>query len=264
MSDEKRKCVLTVAGLDSSAGAGITADVEAITTLGMRAALVCTAVTAQTTVAGLRDIHPVPASSVAAQLHACFDEFKILAIKTGMLVNREVVVTLARVLRERISNSPPSPAPFLVVDPVMWATASPAKRDRAALLSEDGIAALMEELLPQAFVVTPNLPEAARLAGMRVENIIQMKDAAMRIRALGVKNVIITGGHLAGPSAVDVIYDGTKFEELSGRKLPVKVHGTGCTYSAALATYLALGMPLSKAAAGAKQMTTRRIEDESA
>lgn len=260
MNSDKRKCVVSVAGLDSSTGAGITADVAAITTLGMNAAVVCTAVTAQTG-AGIRDIHPVPVSSVSAQLHACFDEFDVLAIKTGMLANADIVRALSHFLRSRSVPQPPVPnlesrrSCLLVVDPVMSATAG------GQLLSEDGIAALMEELLPLAFVVTPNLPEAARLAGLPVENLIQMKDAARRIRELGVKNVIVTGGHLPD-KATDVIYDGAKFQEVPGRKLPAKLHGTGCTYSAALATYLALGMPLDKAAAGAKQITVRRIEDE--
>jgi hydroxymethylpyrimidine kinase/phosphomethylpyrimidine kinase len=251
---DKRLCVLTVAGLDSTTGAGITADVDAITAIGMRAAVVCTAVTAQTA-AGVRDIHTVPASSVAAQLNACFDECDVRAIKTGMLVSRDIVRTLAHCLREKLAVLKESGACPLVVDPVMSATAG------GQLLSDEGIAALMEELLPLAFVVTPNLPEAARLAGMPVENVVQMKDAAARIRGLGVKNVIITGGHLPD-KALDVLYDGSKFVEFPGRKLPAKVHGTGCTYSAALATYLALGMPLEKAAAGAKQITARRIEEE--
>ncbi len=260
MNEQKRKCVLSVAGLDSSAGAGLLADVEAITTLGVRAAVVCTAVTAQTS-ASVIDIHPVPPSSVLAQLRACFDEFDVAAIKTGMLVNGEIVRALSRFLREKMSEAPSGALPPIVVDPVMSATAG------GQLLTDEGIAALMEELLPLACVVTPNLSEAARLAGVPVGNVVQMKEAAMKIRALGVKNVIITGGHLPD-KATDVIYDGAKFEELSGRKLarpdgqPLKVHGTGCTYSAALATYLALGMPLAKAAAGAKQITARRIEDE--
>jgi hydroxymethylpyrimidine kinase/phosphomethylpyrimidine kinase len=255
MNDERLSRVLTVAGLDCSGGAGIAADVEAITALGLHAAAVCTAVTAQSS-AGVRDICPVPAASVTAQLEAVFEDFDVRAMKTGMLTSAEVVHAVARFLRRRLTPSGAELSFPLVVDPVMEATAG------GQLLSEEGISALVAELLPLAHVVTPNLAEAARLAGMPVENTVHMKDAARKIRALGVRNVIVKGGHLPD-KAVDIIYDGSRFEELSSRKQAGKAHGMGCTYSAALAAYLALGTPLHKAAAGAKHMATLRLDQAS-
>ena len=245
-----RPCVLTVAGLDSSAGAGITADVAAITALGPDALVACTAVTVQTP-AGVVRSHALPEDLVVAQIEAAFDAFPVRAVKTGMLACGAIVHAVATALRARRERG----ADFrLVVDPVIAASAG------GELLSGEGVTSLIADLLPLADVCTPNLAEAARLSGAPVSDIGSMREAARRIRAAGARAVIVTGGHLEG-DPVDVAYDGQTFHELRGRRAPGTVHGTGCTYSASLAAYLAKGIPLLKAAAGAKQMATIRIEE---
>jgi hydroxymethylpyrimidine kinase/phosphomethylpyrimidine kinase len=251
MDAPKSKAILTVAGLDSSGGAGVTADVLAITSLGLDAAVACTAVTAQTS-DSVRRIMPVPVEVVAAQMEAAVAEYDLRAVKTGMLVSADVVHAVAEFILRHFP--PPSKRPLLVIDPVMSATAG------GRLLDEPGVNAMMRELLPRATVVTPNLLEAERLTGMKVGNVEQMREAARAIRALGPQGVIVTGGHLPD-KAVDVVYDGTRFDEFSGPLFPIKVHGTGCTYASSLAAYLALGTPLAKAAAGAKGFTRERIEE---
>jgi len=249
MSGRKPEAVLSVAGLDASGRAGLTADVRAITTLGLEAAVACTAVTVQTE-AGLVASHPVPPEIVAAQVEAAFGTCTIRAVKTGMLVDAETVRAVAGVLGRTREGG----ADFrLVVDPVMAATAG------GRLLTEEGVAAVVSDLLPLADVVTPNLDEAARLSGTPVAGTAQMKLAAQKIHALGVGRVVVTGGHL--PEAVtDVIYDGETFQELPGQRVSGAGHGSGCAYAASLAAYLAKGTAFHKAAAGAKQMARLWIE----
>ena len=249
MDDAKQPAVLAIGGLDSSGGAGLTADLLAVTTLGVRSVLACTAVTAQTA-AGVVACHPVPPDVVAAQIEAAFESCAVRAVKTGMLVNADVVRAVAAGLARKRGDG----AEFaLVVDPVLAASAG------GELLSEEGLSALISGLLPMAQVVTPNLDEAARLTGTPVSSPATMKLAAQKVHALGASHVVVTGGHLAD-QPTDVLFDGAEFHELPGRRLPGDVHGAGCTYSASFAAYLAKGMPVHKAAAGAKQMACMRIE----
>ncbi len=235
---------LTIAGSDSGGGAGIQADLKTFTALGVYGASVLTAVTAQNT-RGVVAVHELSPEMVAAQFRAVMDDIGADAVKTGMLGNAAAVAVVAALLREyRVSK--------LVVDPVMYA------KDGRPLLTEEGRRLLVRELLPLATVVTPNLDEAGALLGREVRSIEDMREAARRLRDLGLSWVVIKGGHLAG-EPVDVAYDGQDWFELRGPRLPLTVHGTGCTFSAALTAGLARGMEVPAALALAREFTALAI-----
>lgn len=239
------KKILTIAGSDSGGGAGIQADLKAITVLGGYGMSVITALTAQDTVR-VRAIQAVSTEFIDAQIETVLSDIGADAVKTGMLATPEIVRTVAVGLRRhRIER--------LVVDPVMIAKGG----DR--LLSEAAEITLQRELLPLAYLVTPNLPEAEALCGFPVRNLEEMKNAAARIHELGTRNVLIKGGHLSG-DAVDLLFDGRDFQTFeSPRIAATNTHGTGCTYSAAITTLLAQGHALTNAVAIAKDFVTRAI-----
>jgi hydroxymethylpyrimidine/phosphomethylpyrimidine kinase len=231
--------VLTIAGSDSSGGAGIQADLKAITVLGGFGMSVVTALTAQNTL-GVQEIHEVPPAFVAAQFDAVATDIGIDAAKTGMLANSEIIRLVAGKIREYGIKR-------LVVDPVM------AAKGGTALIREEAKRTLIAELIPLALVLTPNIPEAEVLSGMRIETLADMREAARIIRDLGAGHVIVKGGHLDG-DAVDLLYDGGQFQEfVSPRIVTADTHGTGCTYSAAIATGLAFGRDVAEAVAQAKR-----------
>jgi hydroxymethylpyrimidine kinase/phosphomethylpyrimidine kinase len=237
--------ILTVAGSDSGGGAGIQADLKTIAVLGGFGASVITALTAQNTV-GVAGIFEVPPDFIAQQFDAVASDIGADAAKTGMLVNPQVVRLVARkVVEHRIPN--------LVVDPVMLA------KSGDPLLSEDARNVILNTLIPLAAVVTPNLPEAALLAGIPVRTPDDMRRAAERIRASGVQHVLVKGGHLKG-QALDLLYDGRDFVELSAERIDTQnTHGTGCVYSAAIATLLGHGHPVREAVRQAKAFITTAI-----
>jgi hydroxymethylpyrimidine/phosphomethylpyrimidine kinase len=241
----KVKRILTIAGSDSGGGAGIQADLKAITVLGEYGLSVLTALTAQNTL-GVQATYPIPPRMVEAQLKSVLTDIGVDAAKTGMLGTAAVVSVVARAVRTyRIAP--------VVVDPVMVA------KDGSRLLSLPAITRLREELLPLATVVTPNLPEAEVLCGFPVRNVADMRRAAKAIITLGPKNVLIKGGHLSGP-AVDLLYDGRSFKEFAAaRQNNANTHGTGCSFSAALTTFLAQGYQLPEAVAQAKSFITVAI-----
>jgi hydroxymethylpyrimidine/phosphomethylpyrimidine kinase len=224
----RRPRALTIAGSDSGGGAGIQADLKTFAAFGVYGASAITAVTAQNTV-GVRAIHEIPPEIVAAQIDAVLDDIGADAAKTGMLSSVAIIEAVADRLRAH--------APLaLVVDPVMVAKSG----DR--LLREDAVRALCEKLLPLAAVVTPNAPEAAVLSGVQVVDAESAREAARRIHALGPALVIVKGGHLTGERSDDLAFDGREFEVLSGRRIKTRhTHGTGCTFSAAIAAGLARG-----------------------
>jgi hydroxymethylpyrimidine/phosphomethylpyrimidine kinase len=225
--------VLTIAGSDSGGGAGIQADLKTVTALGAYGACAVTALTAQNTL-GVRAILPVPPEFVAAQIDAVMEDIGADAAKTGMLGERAVVEVVADRLR-RHAISP------LVVDPVM------AAKSGDALLAADAVEALKGLLLPLATVVTPNLPEAAELAGVAVQSEDDMREAARRIHAFGPRYVLVKGGHLKG-EPTDLLFDGAVFRRVTRPRVATRnTHGTGCTYSAAIATGLARGMEVPQA-----------------
>ncbi len=240
-------CVLTVAGSDSGGGAGIQADIRAITALGAFASCAVTALTAQNTCA-VRAALGVDAEFVGAQIDAVMEDIRVDAAKTGMLGSPEVVEVVAdRVRRYGI--------PHLVVDPVMVAQSG----DR--LVSDETARVIARSLLPEAVVVTPNLSEAAWLARMEIGSLADMREAARRVHGCGSRFVIVKGGHLEADEAVDVLFDGKTFEEFAGPRLPAGAHGSGCTFAAAVATHLGMGLDIVAATAAAKDFTARAIRD---
>ena len=233
---------LTIAGSDSSGGAGIQADLKTFTVLGVYGASVLTALTAQNT-RGVSAIHPVPPVFVAQQIDAVAADLKIGATKTGMLNDRAIVLTVVEGVRRHALNP-------LVVDPVMVATSGD------MLLEPDAVDAVRRELLPLADVITPNLAEAARLlGGAQATNVAEMETQARALLALGPKAVLIKGGHGDGAEAIDVLVrrDAAPMHLALPRIATPNTHGTGCTMSAAIAARLAKGESLADAVQGAKR-----------
>ena len=240
------KQVLTIAGSDSGGGAGIQADIKAIQANGAFALSVITSVTAQNTVA-VKRAFDLPADLVAAQMDAVFEDFEVAALKTGMLSSAEIVRTVAGKLR---AYGPPN----LVIDPVMIS------KSGFRLLAPDAVEALKDELIPLAALVTPNAHEAALLAGCEVRSPEDAERAAARIRGIGCPAVLVKGGHLEGEAATDVLYDGKGFTRFSSERIPTRhTHGTGCTFSAAIAAHLGLGKGLEAAVQAAKDYLTEAI-----
>jgi len=243
----RRPRALTIAGSDSGGGAGIQADLKTFAAFGVYGASAITAVTAQNTL-GVLAIHEVPADVVAAQIDAVLDDIGADAAKTGMLSSASIIEAVADRLRAH------SFAP-LVVDPVMVA------KSGDALLRPEAVQALIELLLPLAAVVTPNAPEATVLSGVEVRDAESAREAARRIHGLGPAMVIVKGGHLEGDRSDDLVFDGRSFEILSGRRIETPhTHGTGCTFSAAIAACLALGMEPLAAAQEARAFLQGAIE----
>ena len=238
--------VLTIAGSDSGGGAGIEADLKTFTALGVYGMAAITSVTAQNTV-GVTGVHDLPPAFVAEQIDAVARDIGIDAAKTGMLSNAGIIEAVAdRVAAHGIER--------LVVDPVMVA------KSGDALLHESALDALIRRILPLAFMVTPNIPETETLAGMKVVRIDEIHEAARRIHGLGARYVLIKGGHIEGDAATDYLFDGTAFEEFTAARIPTKnTHGTGCTYSAAIAAFLAKGHAAPEAVQRAKAYLTGAI-----
>jgi hydroxymethylpyrimidine/phosphomethylpyrimidine kinase len=239
--------VLTIAGSDSSGGAGIQADLKTFSALKVYGASVITALTAQNTRA-VTAIHDVPPEFVTAQLDAVFDDLAIGAVKIGMLSSPAIIAAVVAALRRHGPR-------HVVIDPVMVAKSG----DR--LLREDAVSALKAELLPLATVITPNVPEAAVLLetppALDEAGMIQ---AAARLRALGPKAVLLKGGHLERADSIDVLDDGGEPLTLAAPRVATRnTHGTGCTLSAAIAALLARGLPLRAAVREAKAYLTAAI-----
>ncbi len=253
---------LTIAGSDSGAGAGIQADIKTMGALGVLATTAITAVTAQNT-AEVREVHHLPASMVDAQIGAVVDDLDVAAVKTGMLGTAAVVETVAR-------RAGAGDLPHLVVDPVMVASTG------RVLMAAGGIEAYRRLLLPEALLVTPNLWEAALLAGVDpstgtgIGDVPAMVEAARRIHALGPAWVLVKGGHLPGvdgparrngPDVVpDVLFDGSEVTIVSGPRVDTaNTHGTGCSLSAAITAGLARGIPVPDAVHAAKMFVHRAL-----
>jgi hydroxymethylpyrimidine/phosphomethylpyrimidine kinase len=236
---------LTIAGSDSGAGAGIQADLKTFAALGVYGTSVITAVTAQNT-RGVNKIAALAPEMVTAQIEAVVTDIGAHALKTGMLANAAIIASVAEIVNKyRLRN--------LVVDPVMVATSGD------LLIKKNAVAALRARLMPLATVVTPNVPEAEELTGMTLTRPDDFAEAARRIVAMGAGSVIIKGGHRAGP-ALDLFYDGRIFRRLHARRIRTKnTHGTGCTFSAAIAAYLARGENIETAVVLAKKYITSAI-----
>ncbi len=230
---------LTIAGSDSGGGAGIQADLKTFAALGVYGSSVITAITAQNTV-GVTAVHEVPSDVVRAQIDAVMSDIGADAVKTGMLFSSAIIHEVAEAVRRfHIEH--------LVVDPVMVAKSG----DR--LLREDAIGAVIDDLLPLTYVVTPNIPEAEVLSGLDIQSEEGMVEAARAIHARGAHYVVVKGGHLSG-DAVDVVFDGRSVERLRSTRVDTRhTHGTGCTFSAAIAANLAMGLGALDAISEAKR-----------
>jgi hydroxymethylpyrimidine/phosphomethylpyrimidine kinase len=238
---------VTIAGSDSGGGAGIQADLKTFSALGVYGASVITALTAQNT-RGVTAIHDVPADFITAQLDAVFSDLAVGAVKIGMLSQPAAIRAVAAGL-ERWQQT------LVVLDPVMVA----ASGDR--LLAGDAIGVLTRELFPRALVVTPNLPEAAALLGAPLaQNESEMRAQAEQLLALGPKAVLIKGGHARGPESVDLLVSPSATARFVAERIDTNnTHGTGCTFSSAIAAGLAKGQRLAEAVADAKHYVTEAI-----
>lgn len=239
--------ILTIAGSDSSGGAGIQADLKTITALGGYGMSVLTAITAQNTL-GVFGVHAVPATMVAEQLEAVLDDPGVDVIKTGMLLNRGIIGAIADVLDE----APPVP---LVLDPVMVAGSG------ARLIDVDAQEAIVTRLLARAAVITPNLPEAEALTGLRITDRPSLEAAGHIIHDLGARAVLIKGGHREGDEVVDDLFDGEEWTEFKVKRIQTTGgHGTGCTLASAIATRLGQGLELKAAIEIAKAYLNGALE----
>jgi hydroxymethylpyrimidine/phosphomethylpyrimidine kinase len=241
-----RPTVLTIAGSDCSGGAGIQADLKTIEAAGGYAATVLTAVTVQNTRGVLR-VYGLPADLVRDQLEALLGDLRVGAVKSGMLGNEAVVIEVARALRR---HRPP----HYVCDPVMVSESG------CRLLEAAATERLVGDLFPLASVVTPNVGEAAALTGLKIESIADAERAAGCLRERGARAVLITGGHLPGAAAVDLLVDEGGCVRIPGDRVDGRHgHGSGCTHASALATGLARGLSLVNAATEAKRFVTEAI-----
>jgi hydroxymethylpyrimidine kinase/phosphomethylpyrimidine kinase len=243
--------VLCIGGSDSSGGAGIQADLKTVSACGCYGLSVITAVTAQNT-QGVQVIHPVPQKFILAQLDSVLSDIGADAVKTGMLLTVGAVKSVVKKVKEYRMKK-------LIVDPVMIA------KGGHSLMQDESRDVLIKKLLPLAFVLTPNIPEAETLAQMKIRSTAAMKKAAVIIHRLGAKNVLIKGGHLPGSKrsgAVDILFDGDHYYEFFSPWIDTKnTHGTGCTYASALAAGIAKGEKIVDTVWQAKIMVTAAIEN---
>lgn len=240
--------VLAIAGSDSSGGAGIQADIKAISATGSYAASAITAVTVQNT-QGVRAVHPIPLDILSGQIEAVMEDLNVGAVKIGMLHSSALVQEVARMLKRFNVGK-------IVLDPVMVSTSG------HRLIEEDAIQSLKDVLLPMATVLTPNIPEAEILSDMTVRSREDMERAARILSLQGRVSVWMKAGHLEDETLVDVFYDAPRdrFLYLPAKKCPTpNTHGTGCTLSSAMASYLAQGCELDEAARKAKDYLSQAI-----
>jgi len=240
--------VLIAAGSDSGGGAGIQADIKAVTALGGYAMTAITALTAQNT-KGVFGVHPVPIPFLRQQLDLLFDDLGADVIKTGMLHSGPVIDTIVDVIEEKAMHIP------LVVDPVMVA------KGGHALLDPDAMQVLKARLILRAHLLTPNLPEAELLTGMTIKDVDHMHHAAEMLLSLGPPAVLLKGGHLSSDTVVDLLATESGIREFRSRRVDsTSTHGTGCTLASAIATGLAQGLALEKAVERARKYVITAIE----
>ena len=251
-NDDPRVC-LTIAGLDPSGGAGIIADIKTFTARGCFPAAVVSSVTFQNTAGVYGAVHQT-ADAVRRQADPIFADYQVAAVKTGMLPTREIIEESAAILRERQVTD-------LVVDPVVRSTSG------FDLIDDAALAALIGTLFPLARVITPNIPEAERIAGITISSEEEMAIAAKRMQTMGARNVLIKGGHYdaesSGPRlAVDHLFEGSEVSVLEAPFIDTTAtHGTGCTLAAAITADLALGLELGQAVRNAKDFVNRAIQN---
>lgn len=249
---KKYPIVLTIAGSDSGGGAGIQADIKAISATGGYAASAITAVTVQNTL-GVQDVFPVVPEIVAGQIKAVLSDIGADAVKVGMLHSSEVIEAIYSVLSAYSVRN-------IVLDPVMVSTSG------HRLIEESAVETLQSRLLPMARVITPNIPEAEILAGERISSQEDLPRIARKLSMRGRVSVLMKAGHLDDDELVDYFYNAEEdhiVELRSKRVITPNTHGTGCTLSSAFASYLAQGHSLDDAARAAKDYISRAIESGS-
>jgi hydroxymethylpyrimidine/phosphomethylpyrimidine kinase len=240
------RSALTIAGSDSGAGAGIQADLKTFAAHGVYGTSAITAVTAQNSL-GVTMVQALPADLVTAQIEAIVSDFGVHAAKTGMLANAAIVEAVSAAVRDL-------EIPLLVVDPVMVAKSG----DR--LLDDEALGAMKAELIAQAFLVTPNIPEAEALTNIEIRTEDDRKEAARRIVEMGASAVVIKGGHLASDDIRNLLLHEDEFVEFQHPRVPGRhTHGTGCTFAAAITSHLARGHDLRTAIDGAQQYVAEAI-----
>jgi hydroxymethylpyrimidine/phosphomethylpyrimidine kinase len=245
---EKVTIAMTIAGSDSGGGAGIQADLRTFAFHRVHGASAITCVTAQNTT-GVSRVDAMPLESISAQIEAIAVDLRVGAVKTGMLLNAEIIQLTAKKLTALGWGN-------VVVDPVMVSRAG------AQLLADSAVELIKTKLLPIACVVTPNRYEAQILAGMEITSLEDMHHAAQKIHQLGARTVLVKGGGMAGAlQGIDVWFDGRTCHTLQTELVnTIHTHGTGCTLSAAIAANLALGKPLKEAIVSAKDFVTRALQ----
>jgi len=246
MMPESIPVALTIAGSDSSAGAGIQADLKTFSALGVYGLTAVTCVVAETP-GRVSKIEPVSATLVREQIEVLLRSFPVAAIKTGLLFSAAIIAEIARALRGQTLRP-------LVIDPVMVATSGD------ALLQSDAIEVYERDLFPLATLLTPNLGEAARLLGRPIEDLAAMHGAGQALAKKYGVAVLLKGGHLPGNEAIDLLFAGNNVMEFSAPFWRgIATHGTGCTYSAAITAGLAAGLPLEEAVSRAKEFVSATI-----
>lgn len=252
MKKNNYTCVLTIAGSDPSGGAGILTDIKTISAIGCYAVSVMTALTAQNTL-GIQAIQEVPAYFVTQQIDSIFSDLNIQAVKIGMLHTKENIEAVSSALEKLKPKN-------IILDPVMIAT------DGCELLPSLDIHFLKERLFPLVDLITPNIIEAEKIIGEKIETLSEMESAAKRIANTYNVNILLKGGHLKGSQSSDVLYSKDDFNHywFHEKRIPTKnTHGTGCTLSSAIASYLAQNYTLQNAISSAKKYLTKAIKSGS-
>lgn len=240
------KTALTIAGSDSSGGAGIQADIKTMSAHGVYAMSVIVSVVAENT-SRVIAVSDVTTDIIKAQIDAVFEDIPVDAVKIGMLSTPECM----RAVADKLVEYKPS---NVVIDPVMYA------KNGCPLMNIDAIESFISIILPFADLLTPNIPEAEAISGLKINNFNDMENAARMIHSMGAKNVLIKGGHSSG-EPIDLLYDGNEFIKFGGERINTKnTHGTGCTLSSAIAANLALGAKLDESVAMAKEYVTDAIK----
>lgn len=241
--------VLTIAGSDSSGGAGIQADLKTFSALGVYGTSVITAVTAQNT-QGVRGIQAISPEIVKGQIDAIWEDLTIDAVKIGMLHNKETIGLVANALKQWYS-------PIVILDPVMFSTSG------SKLIADDAIEALIDKLFPCATLLTPNINEATFLTGVSIQNEKEMEKAGQMLLDKGCQAVLMKGGHLPENKMTDLLLttNNAPLQLTSSKVSTTNTHGTGCTFSSAIAAYMALGINLQEAVRSAKTYITSAIRE---
>ncbi|MGH2574618.1 MAG: bifunctional hydroxymethylpyrimidine kinase/phosphomethylpyrimidine kinase [Ignavibacteria bacterium] len=252
---KKIKCVLTIAGSDSGAGAGIQSDLKTFHNHGVYGLTVITAVTSQNTF-GVQSSFELPVDIIKSQLKSVFDDFDINVVKTGMLSSKSIILSISNYFKNKVIDLNKIK---LIVDPVIFS------KNQFRLLSTEGVESLKSNLLPLSYLVTPNLVEAEFLSGVKIRTIKELEKAVKKIHALGCKNVLIKGGHLQKKIGIDkgtdILFNSRKFYLFKSKfKESKNTHGVGCTFSAAIASNIALGKSLIESISLSKAYVVESLE----